>query len=49
MRTNYAPVVADLFLFCNERDIMMSLSNNTHEMVWNYEEIDIDRSRLIFI
>ena len=26
MGTNYAPLVADLFLFCYERDFMMSLS-----------------------
>ena len=26
--TNYAPLVADLFLFCYERDIMLSLSDN---------------------
>ena len=28
MGTNCAPLVADLFLFCNERDFMMSLSND---------------------
>ena len=28
MRTNYAPLVADLFLFCYERDFMMSLSDD---------------------
>ena len=26
--TNYAPLVADLFLFCYERDFMLSLSDN---------------------
>ena len=26
MGTNFAPLVADLFLFCYERDFMMSLS-----------------------
>ena len=26
MRTNYAPLVADLFLFCYEKDCMKSLS-----------------------
>ena len=26
MDMNYAPLVADLFLFCYERDFMMSLS-----------------------
>ena len=29
MGTNCAPLVADLFLFCCERDFMMSLSNDT--------------------
>ena len=29
MGTNCAPFVADLFLFCYERDFMMSLSNDT--------------------
>ena len=29
MGTNCAPVVADLFLFCYERDFMMSLSSDT--------------------
>ena len=28
MGINCAPVVADLFLFCYERDFMMSLSND---------------------
>ena len=28
MDTNSAPLVADLFLFCYERDFMMSLSDN---------------------
>ena len=28
MDTNCAPVFADLFLFCYERDFMMSLSQN---------------------
>ena len=32
MGTNCAPLVADLFLFCNERDFMLSLSegNQSH-------------------
>ena len=29
MGTNYAPLVADLFLFCYERDFMLSLSDKT--------------------
>ena len=28
MGTNCAPLVADLFLFCHERDFMLSLSDN---------------------
>ena len=28
MGTNCAPLVADLFLFCNERDFMLSMSDN---------------------
>ena len=28
MGTNYAPLVADLFLFCYERDFTLSLSEN---------------------
>ena len=28
MRTNFAPLVAALFLFCYERDFMMSLSDD---------------------
>ena len=28
MATNCAPLVADLFLFCHERDFMMSLSDD---------------------
>ena len=29
MGTNCAPLVTDLFLFCYERDFMMSLSDDT--------------------
>ena len=29
MDANCAPLVADLFLFCYERDFMMSLSDDT--------------------
>ena len=28
MGNNCAPLVADLFVFCNERDFMMSLSDD---------------------
>ena len=30
MSTNCAPLVADLVLFCYEREFMLSLSNNNH-------------------
>ena len=30
MNTNCAPLVADLFLFCCERDFMTSLSDDNH-------------------
>ena len=30
MDTNCAPLFADLFLFCYERDFMLSLSDNTN-------------------
>ena len=30
MGTNCAPLVADFFLFCNERDFILSLSDNNH-------------------
>ena len=33
MGTNCAPLVADLFLFCYERDFMMSLSDDTEANV----------------
>ena len=33
MGTNCAPLVADLFLFCYERDFMMSLSNDKQAYV----------------
>ena len=34
MRTNFAPLVADLFLFCYERDFMLSLSDaNQSEVI----------------
>ena len=39
MDTNCAPLVADLFLFCYERDFTMSLSDD--------EEADIIDARLI--
>ena len=33
MGTNYAPLVADLFLFCYERDFMLSLSEDNQSGV----------------
>ena len=33
MGTNCAPIIADLFLFCYERDFMMFLSNDTQAHV----------------
>ena len=33
MGTNCAPLVADLFLFCYERDFMLSLSGDTNAEV----------------
>jgi hypothetical protein len=33
MGTNCAPLVADLFLYCYERDFMLSLSENTQQDV----------------
>ena len=33
MGTNCAPLVADLFLFCYERDFMLSLSDNNHTVI----------------
>ena len=30
MGTSCAPLVADLFLFCYERDFMLTLSDNNH-------------------
>ena len=35
MGTNCAPLVADLFLFCHERDFMMSLSDDKQADVIN--------------
>ena len=34
MGTNCAPLVADLFLFCYERDFMMSLSDEMQHYVF---------------
>ena len=35
MGTNCAPLVADLFLFCYERDYMMSLSDDEQANVFD--------------
>ena len=34
MGTNYAPLVANLFLFCYERDFMLSLSDNNQTEIF---------------
>ena len=34
MGTNCAPLVADLFLFCYERNCMLSSSDNNHFVYW---------------
>ena len=41
MGTNCAPVVADLFLFCYERDFMMSLSVENQSEIIHYENTPI--------
>ena len=33
MGSNFAPLVADLFLFCYERDFMLSLSDNNQAFI----------------
>ena len=33
MGTNCSPLVTDLFLFCYERDFMLSLSDNNHDII----------------
>ena len=43
MVTNCAPLVADLFLFCYERDVMLSLSEN------NQSDVIDSTSRYLFI
>ena len=35
MGTNCAPLVADLFLFCYERDVMLSLSDNNQTDIFD--------------
>ena len=35
MGTNCAPLVADLFLFCYERDFMLSMSDNNQTEAFN--------------
>ena len=40
MGTNCAPLVADFFLFCYERDIMLSLSeNNQTDMIEAFNSV----------
>ena len=40
MGTNGAPLGADLFLFCYERDFMMSLPEEKH--YWSYWSFQLD-------
>ena len=35
MGTNCAPLVADLFIFCNERDFIMSLSDDKKGVIFH--------------
>ena len=45
MDTNCAPLVADLFLFCYERDFMLSLSDNSLTIIieaFNYTSRYLD-------
>ena len=51
MGTNCAPLVADLFLFCYERDFMLSLSdkNQTHTIEDLTPPPDIKMTYLILI
>ena len=35
MGTNCAPLVVDLFLFCNERDFIMSLSDGKKRQIFH--------------
>ena len=40
--TNCAPIVADLFLFCYERDFMTSLSNgNQADIIEAFNSLDL--------
>ena len=44
--TNCAPLVADLFLFCYERDFMLSLSdNNQADIIYHTDHLDTKRKR----
>ena len=40
MGTNCAPLVADLFLFCYERDFMLSLSDNNETDIFEARYLD---------
>ena len=35
MGTNCAPLIADLFLFCYDRDFILSLSDNNQTDIFN--------------
>ena len=42
MGTNCAPLVADLFLFCYERDFMMSLSGDKQAVIIDVLKLQTD-------
>ena len=44
MGTNCAPLVAVLFLFCYERDFMLSLSDDNQSEVWINDLLNIDNT-----
>ena len=46
---NCAPLVADLFLFCYERDFMLSLSDNKQIKAFNSSSRHLDDLLYIFI
>ena len=48
MGTNCAPLVADLFLFCYERDFMMSLSDDKQADIIDAFNTNTDKSNLSF-
>ena len=45
MGTNCAPLVADLFLFCYDRDFMLSLSDDNH----NDDNLKLSRLSILLL